>query len=86
MVSKMVQNEIEVNELITIKVDLKKCTGCGICLDVCPLNVYEIIDIDGKQKASPVNQIDCIGCRNCELACPEGAIEIIKNDFEKNEI
>ena len=63
-----------------VKVDLEKCTGCGTCVDICPLEVYELIDVNGKQKASPVNQIDCIGCRTCESACPEGAIEIIYDD------
>ena len=76
----MAQAKMEGKERIQIKVDLEKCTGCGTCVDMCPMEVYEIVVIDGKRKASPVNQIDCIGCRNCELACPEGAIEIIKDD------
>ena len=65
---------------ILIKVDLDKCTGCGTCVDICPLEVYELIIVNGKQKASPVNQKECIGCRNCELYCPEGAIQVIKNE------
>lgn len=76
----MVQTKMEVEKPVRVKVDLEKCTGCGTCVDICPLEVYEIVVIDGKRKASPVNQIDCIGCRNCELACPEGAIEIINDD------
>jgi len=47
-------------------------------VDIYPLEVYELVNIDGTLKANPVHQIDCIGCRNCELACPQGAIQIIK--------
>ena len=76
----MVLTKMEAEKAFRVEVDLDKCTGCGTCVDICPLEVYEIVVIDGKRKASPVNQIDCIGCRNCELACPEGAIEIIKHE------
>lgn len=80
---KMVQTNMEDKQKIQVKVDLEKCTGCGTCVDICPLEVYTLVIIDGKEKASPVNQIDCIGCRNCELACPLGAIQIIKNEGKK---
>jgi NAD-dependent dihydropyrimidine dehydrogenase PreA subunit len=74
----MIQVKMENKEVIQIKVDPEKCTGCGTCVDLCPLEVYELVDFDGKLKASPVNQNDCIGCRTCELACPQGAIQVIK--------
>jgi NAD-dependent dihydropyrimidine dehydrogenase PreA subunit len=73
----MVQTKMDAEIGFRVKVDLKKCTGCGTCLDICPLEVYALVKIGGKQKASPVNQIDCIGCRNCEIACPEDAIQIL---------
>ncbi|RLI46262.1 ferredoxin, partial [Candidatus Bathyarchaeota archaeon] len=30
--------------MVEIKVDTEKCTGCGTCVDVCPVGVYEIVD------------------------------------------
>jgi len=75
---KMSQIKTQNTEMIQVKVDLEKCNGCGTCVDICPLEVYVLVNIDGTLKANPVHQIDCIGCRNCELACPQGAIQIIK--------
>lgn len=62
----------------TVKVDLKKCTGCGTCVDTCPVGVFEIVDVNGEEKSSPVNQSECIICRACEVSCPEAAIEVIE--------
>lgn len=53
-------------------VDKKKCTGCGTCKNVCPVNVFEI----KGGKSNPVNAKECIGCMACENSCPEGAIKV----------
>jgi NAD-dependent dihydropyrimidine dehydrogenase PreA subunit len=60
--------------LVKIKINLEKCTGCGTCVDVCPVGVYELQD----GKSSAVNADECIACRVCETECPENAIEIIE--------
>jgi len=60
--------------MVEIKVDAEKCTGCGTCVDTCPVGVYELKD----GKSVPVNVEDCITCRACEMECPEGAIEVIE--------
>lgn len=53
-------------------VDKEKCTGCETCVEVCPVEVFEM---DGK--LSKVKHPDeCIGCRSCESQCPSGAIEV----------
>ncbi|MFO7710977.1 MAG: ferredoxin family protein [Candidatus Woesearchaeota archaeon] len=52
-------------------VDKNKCTGCGTCVDVCPMDVFEL-----KEKAEVKNPDECIGCRACELQCPEKAIKV----------
>lgn len=57
------------------KVDLELCTGCGICVDVCP-DVFEIGD-DGLSRVidgSSCEDADC--CQEAVDQCPEGAITI----------
>ncbi|MFQ5974820.1 MAG: indolepyruvate ferredoxin oxidoreductase subunit alpha [Candidatus Hydrothermarchaeales archaeon] len=55
----------------TIKVDYDKCTGAGDCVDVCPAEVFELVD----EKAVASNVEECIECCSCVEACPEAAIE-----------
>jgi len=55
---------------VTIEIDHDKCGGAGDCVDVCPSEVYEIIE--GKSTAPNVE--DCIQCCACVDACPVDAI------------
>lgn len=63
-----------------IRINKEKCTGCKICIDVCPAGA---ISIDNEGKA----EIDqrCTLCRLCVKECPENAIEVIE-EKEKKEI
>jgi ferredoxin len=56
--------------MVKITVDKDKCVGCGECVDVCPSEVYELID----EKSEPVNADECVECCACVEACPEEAI------------
>ena len=56
-------------------VDLKTCTGCGDCIDVCPVTVpgthhKAIYRLDGVQPQCAV--IDKVGIAPCSGACPAG--------------
>ena len=50
-------------------VDKELCVGCGICVEVCPVQTIELID--GK---SVIHSENCIGCGECIQNCPEKAI------------
>ena len=52
-------------------VDSKKCTGCGICVDVCPTNAIEVIEVN---EHAVVNAETCTGCAACVSECPNEAI------------
>ncbi len=56
-------------------VDVKKCTGCEICVKKCPANA--IISENGKAK---INMEECIHCGICHSVCPE---EAVRHDSEK---
>ncbi|MFC1741652.1 ferredoxin family protein [Nanoarchaeota archaeon] len=55
-------------------VDESKCTGCGTCVEICPVQVFELDE--GSKKSKPVKEKDCIGCRACEVQCPASAIKV----------
>ena len=55
-----------------ITVDTAKCVGDGECVDVCPVEVYELRD----GKAVPVNMAECLGCESCVEVCEKDAIVV----------
>jgi ferredoxin len=56
--------------VMAAKVDKKKCTGCGICVDICPVQAIKI------EKEKAVINDDCVECGACVNECPNGALSI----------
>jgi heterodisulfide reductase subunit A len=46
------------------------CSGCKICVGVCP---YDAITYDSDEKISRVEEMTCKGCGLCAATCPSGA-------------
>jgi len=55
-----------------VEVDEQKCIGCEECVDVCPVDVYEM----QNEKSVPVNAEECIGCESCVEVCEQDAVSI----------
>jgi len=63
-----------------IEIDLKKCDGCGKCVEQCPTKTIEIKD--NKAVTSKDHLMDCHLCNACIDSCPKEAITIKgSNDF-----
>ncbi len=58
-------------EPITASVDTDRCSGCRVCMLLCP---YRAIGFDDDSRKSSVNEVLCQGCGTCVAACPAGAI------------
>ncbi|HEX4194411.1 MAG TPA: ferredoxin family protein [Stellaceae bacterium] len=60
-------------------VSADRCTGCNICVAVCPTNVF-----DATPDGPPViaRQGSCQTCFMCELYCPVDAL-FVAHDSEK---
>jgi 4Fe-4S ferredoxin len=65
--------------------DYKRCTGCGICVEVCPKKAIEmgpLIEIATGMDAPPViiDHTKCSFCGMCAAFCPVKSIRMTVND------
>lgn len=65
------------------KIDLDKCTGCGMCITGCGRAVF---DYDQKNKKSIVARpLQCmVGCTSCETWCIYNAISFPDREYVKD--
>jgi len=57
------------------EVDVKKCMGCGACIEACTYGAIEFREIRQGKKAV-VNPVICKGDGLCNAKCPTGAIRL----------
>jgi NAD-dependent dihydropyrimidine dehydrogenase PreA subunit len=58
--------------VVTLQLDEEKCKGCGMCINVCPHEVFLMKD----DKAQIVDKDSCMECGACAKNCPFSAIEV----------
>ena len=56
---------------MAVKVALEKCTGCGTCEGVYPVEAIKVEDDKAK-----VNEEECVECGTCVEEYPEGALSL----------
>lgn len=70
--------ELETAHRSIAVVDPEKCTGCGICVDACPVGAIVV-----SEKAV-INDELCTGCAACMTECPNEAILIDRDDDNRS--
>jgi NAD-dependent dihydropyrimidine dehydrogenase PreA subunit len=56
-----------------INVNMDCCTGCGECVNICPVGVYQM---GSNGKTDPFQAGECVGCMSCVEVCPDKCIEV----------
>jgi len=61
-----------------INIDNNLCTSCGICGDICPRHILEIINLNDEEviTVSPERDHLCLKCGHCVSVCPSRAIQV----------
>jgi ferredoxin len=68
-------------------VDVDRCTACGDCVEICPLNLFTLQPVSHRvvvqcssplagEEATGVCKVACDACGRCALDAPDGVIEM----------
>lgn len=71
VVALLSKGEIRARKLIPVVVE-DICSGCGLCVQVCP---YDARKIDEETRVAKVSGLLCQCCGECAIACPNGATQ-----------
>jgi NAD-dependent dihydropyrimidine dehydrogenase PreA subunit len=63
---------IYLRDVVTLKLNEKKCVGCGTCLLVCPHAVLSL----SNGKIDIANRDACMECGACSRNCPTEALNV----------
>jgi nitroreductase/NAD-dependent dihydropyrimidine dehydrogenase PreA subunit len=67
----------------------ERCTGCGRCVEACPMQLLEVVDKKVRSNRRYA-AFTCITCQNCKASCTKDAITIegdyrVHGGFWKND-
>ncbi|MBS3816060.1 MAG: CoB--CoM heterodisulfide reductase iron-sulfur subunit A family protein [Candidatus Thermoplasmatota archaeon] len=60
------------SEATIASIDDDICSGCKMCISVCP---YDAIEYNEEDEVAEITDVLCMGCGSCASLCPTGAIE-----------
>lgn len=83
----LAKNFLETPGIVSV-VDEDICSGCGVCVELCPVEAIELVEepvsavtfgvmtvLSGEKRVARVVG-GCIGCGSCAAYCPSGAISL----------
>ena len=56
---------------MAVQINQEKCTGCGLCVEVCPVEAISMENDKAKIDAEK-----CVDCGQCVEECPNEAINM----------
>jgi 2-oxoglutarate ferredoxin oxidoreductase subunit delta len=64
-------------------IDSKRCDGCGQCVEICNLNLWEVVEEEGGRASA--RTVDgaartCHFCFFCKDICPHNAVTILSEE------
>lgn len=65
-----------------VRVDVERCSGCGMCVNFCPVDIFTLEDQPQGKVARVLREEDCWACDTCVGQCPENAIQIVESREE----
>jgi ferredoxin len=65
-------NQVYLKNVATLELDREQCIGCGMCLSVCPHQVFKL----EERKALIIDRDRCMECGACARNCPAGAVTV----------
>jgi NAD-dependent dihydropyrimidine dehydrogenase PreA subunit len=63
---------IYLSDVVTLNLDQEKCVGCGVCLVVCPHEVFSM----NNGNAMVQDRDSCMECGACSRNCPSEAVTV----------
>lgn len=72
------------SKVVVFREACKGIEGCGICVYVCPKNLFcasKEMNETGYLPPEINNESDCTRCRNCMIYCPDFAI-VVEGDVD----
>ncbi len=69
------------SEGIIAEIDDDRCSGCKMCISVCP---YGAIDFNKEDEIAEITDVLCKGCGSCASVCPTSAIT--QKGFEDDQL
>jgi ferredoxin len=61
--------------VVTLELDAAKCSGCGVCIEVCPQGVFAQ-EAKGRGPVAVADRDACLECGACARNCAPGAVTV----------